>query len=136
LIFLDTNVVSEVMRARPDPKVVEWLAVHAVDLVLSTVLIAEISFGISKIRPSERSPRLTQQLDQIRETYSGRIHSFDVEAAEIYGGIMGKAARAGRPIQFPDGMIAAITLRHQAELATRNVRDFGALGVKVVNPWD
>jgi predicted nucleic acid-binding protein len=135
LIFLDTNVVSEVMRARPDPKVVEWLAVHAVDLAISTILFAEISFGIAKIRPSERSPRLTKHLEEIQHAYSGRIHNFDLDAALIYGDIMGRSARAGQSVQVPDGMIAAIALRHGAAVATRNVKDFEALGVKVVNPW-
>lgn len=136
MIILDTNVVSEMMRPRPNVGVVEWLAMHAKDLAITSVLVAEVGFGIVRIHPSQRSPRLRNNFDQLCNEYADRCHTFDLPSAVIYGEIMGNAALAGRPIQVPDGMIAAIALRHSAELATRNVRDFEVLGVKVVNPWE
>ncbi len=112
-----------------------WLGAHGSNGMISTVVIAELGYGIERIRPAERAPRLSKVLAELMRLYHGRIHSFDLDSAIIYASIMGKAARAGRLVQTPDGMIAAIALRHRAALATRNVRDFEALGVKVVNPW-
>ena len=136
MIFLDTNVLSEAMRIAPDARVMRWLGALGERGSVSTVVLAELRFGIERIRPSERAPRLANVLAELVHGYAGRIHGFDLDAAFIYGEIMGKASRAGRPMQAPDGMIAAISLRHKAELATRNVRDFEALGVTVVNPWE
>lgn len=136
MILLDTNVVSEVMRLRPQRVVVEWLKHNEAELALSTVVIAEISSGIECIRPAERPPRLAIHLTAIRQQYAERLHPFDEDAALIYGVIIGEATRAGRKLSMSDGMIAATALRHNATLATRNVKDFAFLGLKVVNPWD
>jgi predicted nucleic acid-binding protein len=136
LIFLDINVVSEVMRLRPQKAVVEWLRQHEAELALSTVVIAEISSGIECMRPAERPPRLAGHLAAIRRQYAERLHPFDEDAALIYGVIIGEATRAGRKLSMADGMIAATALRHNAALATRNVEDFAFLGLEVMNPWD
>jgi predicted nucleic acid-binding protein len=136
LIFLDTNVISETLRPRPDPNVLEWLVRHDSEIALSTVVIAELAFGIHKLRADRRSKRLRHGLDAWRKRFAGRIHAFTEDAALIYGQIMGKRARIGRPLSAQDGMIAAIASEHACALATRNVRDFGDTGIEVVNPWD
>jgi predicted nucleic acid-binding protein len=135
VIFLDTNVVSETVRIEPDPTVLRWLSANEQQFFLSTVVLAEVAFGIERIRPEERAKRLHDFVKTLRERYLGRIYSFDEECAVIYGKIMGENQRAGRTLSTPDGMIAAIALRHNATLATRNVRDFETLKLKTVNPW-
>lgn len=135
MIVLDTNVVSELMRPRPNPVVVEWLSYRSEQLAITTVLIAEIAYGIAKIPRDQRSPRLQNNFDQICRAYESRCHAFDLPAAIIFGEIMGAAKLNGRLVHTADGQIAAIALRHRAAVATRNVSDFEALGVKVVNPW-
>ena len=135
MIFLDTNVVSEVMRIRPESKVLAWLKTHDPELAISSIVIAEIDFGIQRVRLDERSPRLQRNLDALRGRYRGSIFSFDEVAAMNYGRIMGEAMRAGRPLSIPDGMIAAIALQHTAALATRNIRHFQHCGVELVDPW-
>ncbi len=135
MIFLDTNVLSEAMRVSPDERVMAWLGALGTDGAIATIVIAELGYGIERIRPAERAPRLAKVLAELVRLYGGRIHSFDLASAVIYADIMGKAARSGRIVQPPDGMIAAIAIRHRATVATRNIRDFEALGVKVVNPW-
>jgi predicted nucleic acid-binding protein len=136
MIFLDTNVISEPIRPRPDPIALKWLARHESEARLSTVAIAEIAAGIGRINLQDRAKKLEGFLSHLCAQFATRLHDFDLESAKIYGTIMGNAHRNGRTASAPDGMIAAITLRHGAIIATRNVKDFEALGVKVVNPWE
>lgn len=135
MIFLDTNVISETFRKNPDEKVMTWLAMHDESLALPTITIAEIAFGIVKIRPDERSAQLQEGLDGWRGRFAGRIFPFTEQAALIYGELMGEAVRAGFRLSAPDGMIAAITHANRGRLATRNTRDFSALPIELVNPW-
>lgn len=136
MIFLDTNVISETLRRNPDEKVMAWLAMHDDSLALPTVTIAEIAFGIVKIRPDERSALLQEGLDAWRGRFAGRIFPFTEQAALIYGELMGEAVRAGLGLSAPDGMIAAITKANRGRLATRNTRDFSALTIELINPWE
>ena len=136
MIFLDTNVVSESLRKAPDPAVMAWLVRHDAEIALPTVTIAEIAFGIHKIRPDERADRLERGLADWRHRFAGRIFSLTEEAALAYGEIMGEAGRQGRGMSAPDGMIAAITRVNSGSLATRNVGDFATTGLKIVSPWE
>lgn len=108
---------------------------HDGELALSTVVIAEIAYGIEKVRPDERAPRLERTLNSFRRRFAGRIFSFDEEAALLYGRLMGRAKLKGRMMEAPDGMIAAIALKHGATLATRNVAHFQVDGLQVIDPW-
>jgi predicted nucleic acid-binding protein len=136
LIFLDTNVVSEILRRSPDIAVVNWLSRHDAELALPTVAIAETAFGICKIRPAERSTRLEQGLAEVRRRFAGRIFGLTEEAAIAYGEIMGAATRQGAAMSVPDGMIAAIALVNGGHLATRNLADFWTTGLELISPWD
>jgi predicted nucleic acid-binding protein len=135
VIFLDTNVVSELVRPKPNTKVIAWLVKHDLSLALSTVVLAEITYGIEKIRPDERAKRLEGFPRALQERYAGRLCQFDAESALIYGVLMGQARRQGRNPTTADGMIAAIALRHQGAVATRNVDDFVFPKLTVHNPW-
>jgi predicted nucleic acid-binding protein len=135
LIFLDTNVVSETLRLSPDARVLRWLERHDAELALNTVVIAELAFGIEKIRPDQRARRLSAGLDEWRRRFAGRIFSFTEEAALAYGEIMGLAVRGGRLMSAQDGMIAAIARIHDAPLATRNRSDFEIAQIGVIDPW-
>ncbi|MFU8877631.1 MAG: type II toxin-antitoxin system VapC family toxin [Wenzhouxiangellaceae bacterium] len=136
MIFLDTNVISETLKHNPEPVVMNWLAVHDAELAIPTVTLAEIAYGIEKIRPDQRSDRLAQGLTAWRERFSGQIHAFTEQAALVYGKLMGEAARSGYAMSVPDGMIAAIVLVNGGELATRNVGDFKVAGLNLINPWE
>jgi predicted nucleic acid-binding protein len=102
---------------------------------LPTVTIADIAFGIQKIRPDEGAVRLEQELAEWRRRFADRIFGFSEDAALAYGAIMGDAVRQGRPMAAPDGMIAAITKVHGGRLATRNLKDFETAGLDLVSPW-
>lgn len=108
MIFLDTNIVSETLIKSPNEAVISWLVRHDAELALPTVTIAEIAFGIQKIRPDQRAERLEQGLSDWRRRFAARIFGLTEEAALAYGDIMGLAARQGRGMSVPDGMIAAI----------------------------
>lgn len=106
------------------------------ELALPTVTIAEIAFGIGKIRPDERAARLEQGLAAWRHRFADRIFPFTEAAALAYGDIMSTALRRGRPMIASDGMIAAIARLNGGRLATRNLPDFATTGLDVVSPWD
>jgi predicted nucleic acid-binding protein len=135
LIFLDTNVVSELVRPLPDPKVIAWLTKHDLSLALSTIVLAEITYGIEKIRPSERAKKLEGFPSELQRRYKGRLYDFDQTSALHYGVLMGHTKRIGKTLSTEDGMIAAIALRHGATLATRNLTDFDSLKLQLINPW-
>lgn len=114
----------------------DWLAAHDELLALPTVTIAEISFGIEKIRPDQRSELLQGALDEWRGRFAGRIFPFTEQAALVYGELMAEAFRSGVGASAPDGMIAAIVKVNRGQLATRNISDFQSLGLDLTNPWE
>lgn len=136
MIFLDTNVISETLKKSPDEAVIAWLVRHDAELALPTVTIAEIAFGIQKIRPDQRAERLEQGLSDWRRRFADRIFGLTEEAALAYGDIMGSAARQGRGMSAPDGMIAAIVRINGGRLATRNLGDFATAGLQLISPWE
>jgi predicted nucleic acid-binding protein len=136
LIFLDTNVVSETLRTSPSPAVMAWLVRYDAELALPTVTIAEIAFGIEKIRPDQRAARLEEGLSEWRRRFADRIFGLTEEAALGYGEIMGAAVRQGFGMSVPDGMIAAIARLNGGRLATRNLADFRTTGLDLISPWD
>ncbi|SCY89472.1 type II toxin-antitoxin system VapC family toxin [Rhizobium sp. NFACC06-2] len=133
--FLDTNVMSETLKRAPDSSVIAWLVRHDAELALPTVAVAEIAFGIQKIRPDQRADRLEEGLVCWRRRFSDRMFAFTEEAALAYGDIMGDAARQGRGMSAPDGMIAAIAWINGGRLAARNLKDFETTGLELISPW-
>jgi len=126
---------SETLKKAPDSAVTAWLVRHDAELALSTVAVAEIAFGIQKIRPDQRADRLEDGLVSWRRRFSDKMFAFTEEAALAYGDIMGEAARQGRGMSAPDGMIAAIARINGGRLATRNLKDFETTGLELISPW-
>lgn len=138
MIILDTNVLSELMRPKPDRRVIEWLDIQdPMTVAISAVTVAEILYGIERM-PHGRRRRTIAGLaaSMFDEDFAGRIFPFDGEAAVHYARQVAASEKAGRPVHMADAQIAAICARRQATLATRNVNDFEPLGVKIVNPWN
>lgn len=135
MIFLDTNVLSETLRKSPNEAVLAWLVRHDAELALPTVTIAEIAFGIAKIRPDQRAAQLEQGLADWRRRFADRIFGLTEEAALAYGEIMGEASRQGAGMSAPDGMIAAIARVNGGRLATRNLADFRTACLELISPW-
>lgn len=135
--LLDTNVASELVRRRPDPGVVAWIASRdAVELHLSTITLGELIRGVERLADDERRARLARWLrDDLPRQFRGRILPFDRAAAEIWGRIMGEGDRLGRPRSVIDAQIVAIARRNDLTMVTRNAADFERLGLGLVNPW-
>jgi predicted nucleic acid-binding protein len=136
VIFADTNLVSETVKPQTHPRVAAWIRQHDAELAISTIVLAEIAYGIARVRPLERAKRLEGFVAETRRHFAGRIYPFDENAALVYGEIMGGAALAGKPLSVPYGMIAAIAIARKAPLATRNTADFSFLKIGLVNPWE
>ncbi|MER8974001.1 PIN domain-containing protein [Mesorhizobium sp. M0800] len=136
MIFVDTNVISETLKKTPDEAVIAWLIRYDTELALPTVTIAEIAFPIQKIRPDQRAERLKQGLSDWRRRFADRIFGLTEEAALVYGEIMGAAARQGRGMSAPHGMIAAIARVNGGRLATRNLTEFETAGLVLTSPWE
>jgi predicted nucleic acid-binding protein len=137
VIILDTNVVSEPLRPKPLPAVVEWLdAQSAETLYLTTVSLAEIRYGIAALPRGRRRTRLHELFEtQFVPAFAGRILSFDEPASATYGDLRAKARAAGRAIGDFDALIAAIASSRDFVVATRDTSPFEAAGVEVVNPF-
>jgi toxin FitB len=137
MIVLDTNVVSELMRAEPDPVVVAFLDnVPGAALFISAVTQAEILYGIALLPEGKRRNALRTAADSMFERYfRGRVLPFDGDAAEAFADIAAGRREAGRPISHADAQIAAVAKSRGAAVATRNVTDFDGCGVPIVNPW-
>jgi predicted nucleic acid-binding protein len=137
VILIDTNVVSETMRALPEPRVIEWLDSQAAEtLYLSTVSLAELLLGLALLPKGRRKVDLGHALgERIALLFGERVLTFDIAAAETYAEIVGGARLAGWAIGVADGQIAAIAATHHLAVATRDTAPFEAAGVEVIDPW-
>ena len=135
--ILDTNIISEMMKAEPHPAVLAWLDAQVAEtLYLSTVTLAELLFGIGVLPMGRRKKTLTQILDGLLELFGGRVLAFDTDAARHYAALAVMARAAGQGFPTPDGYIAAIANAHGFAVATRDVAPFRAAGLDVINPWE
>lgn len=135
MILLDTNVVSELTKPQPDPRVVQWLRRSAPALALPTIAVAEMAFGIEKLAEGRRREELLEALRGLVLEFADRLFDFNVKAAWAYGRILATARRAGRPMAVPDALIAAIAEANGCALATRNAKDFAGTGLDLLDPW-
>ena len=137
MILLDTNVVSEIMKAAPEPSVLSWIdGTPGAALFVSAITQAELLYGIALLPAGKRRDALAHAAGAAFASYfRGRILPFDSDAAEAFADIAAGRRQAGRPIAQADAQIAAIAKSRGAFLATRNVPDFAGCGVEVVNPW-
>ncbi|HID37475.1 MAG TPA: type II toxin-antitoxin system VapC family toxin [Ghiorsea sp.] len=132
--LIDTNIISEIRRKKPDPKVVSWLETRpASSLYLSVLTLGEIRKGIELLDDGQRKLQLLDWLEvELPAFFSGRILPVDMKVANRWGQIM---VEAGRPIPVIDSLLAATALTHDLMLVTRNRKDFNYCGLKVIDPW-
>ena len=135
--LLDTNVVSEWVKPRPDPHVVARLADVDEDRVfMSVVTIGELRHGIERLPAGRRRAQLDQWLrDQLPLRFEGRVLSIDSAVANAWGTIVGQRERTGRPISTMDAFVAATAEVHHLTLVTRNAADFESSVKAIHNPW-
>ncbi len=134
--LLDTCVVSELSRPRPDPGVVSWMSeAEVASLHLSAITIGEIRRGALRLPAGKRRTSLADWSERLRRSFSGRVHPVDESVALRWAEIAARAEQSGRPGSFADGLIAATALDCGLTLVTRNVTDFESFGVSLLNPW-
>ncbi len=136
--LLDTNVVSEPMKPRPDSGVLAWLAkVDEESVFLSVVTLTELRYGVERLATGARRKRLDAWLRQdLPLRFEGRILPIDAEVADECGRLIARSEAIGHPIEARDAFIAATAEVHGLTLVTRNISDFAAITTKtIVTPW-
>ena len=138
MIVLDTNVISEIFRPSPEPRLVEWLVSLTGDVAITSITLAELLAGVRRLPDGRRKDELAQRIEQAVAPYRGSrsVLAFDADAAERYAEVLASREAAGAPVSTADAQIAAICLAHGATCATRNVKDFQHTGVELVDPWN
>ncbi|KAB2900594.1 MAG: type II toxin-antitoxin system VapC family toxin [Dokdonella sp.] len=137
MIVLDTNVISEVFKPAPDPRLLAWA--HRQDdaqVVTTAITRGELLYGLNIMAQGKRRDLLMAGLRHVFDVrFANRVLPFDDSAADVYALILAERRRMGRPIGVADAMIAGIARSRGARLATRNVRDFEGCGIALIDPW-
>jgi hypothetical protein len=137
VIVLDTNVLSEPLKTKPTPKVMEWLDNQSAEtLFIAAVSRAELRFGVLKLPDGKRKNALAAQVDRVLDLFKGRTLNFDAAAADKLAEIAAHCEKIGKRAVAPDAYIAACAAARGFAVATRNVGHFEHTGVRVINPWE
>ena len=135
--LLDINCISELVCARPEPRVVEW--VESTDeqlLYLSVLTLGEIRKGLAALPQSKRRARLESWLEvELKGRFSGRVLSVDGAVADRWGSLAAQAKQKGKPLAVIDGLLAATAVHYNLTVVSRNSADFKHADVSVFNPW-
>jgi predicted nucleic acid-binding protein len=137
VIILDTHVISEPLKPRPDPAVIRWLDRQSpATLYVTTISQAELLAGVAALPAGKRRTELRRVIDkELGVLFAERVLPFGERSAKAYAQIVPAANAAGNFIDFADAAIGAIAMEHDYLLATRNLIDFKGTQVKLLNPW-
>jgi toxin FitB len=137
LIVVDTNVISELVKARPAKAVVDWLAEQErILLHLSSISLGEIDLFARACPDARTRARLLAWCDRLQNVmFKDRVLPFDDACARVWGNVVWKAWARGHALEWRESQIAAVALRFEARLATRDVRHFQELGVELLDPF-
>ena len=135
--LLDTNIVSETVKPKPEKRVLAWLEAQTpAELFLAAQTIGELVRGARKVKEKARRERFEEWIEQdLAKQFEGRVLPFDGAAAALWGRLMGDGDRTGRTPAAADAQIAAVAIHHDLTLATRNTKDFQGFDMKLINPW-
>lgn len=136
--LLDTNCISEIVRSKPDPRVLQWMAAADESLLyLSVLTLGEIRKGVPGLSQSKRRTQLEIWLElELRSRFSGRVLGIDAAIADRWGLLAAEAKHKGRPLSAIDGLLAATALHHNLTIVSRNLGDFAGTQVPILNPWE
>jgi predicted nucleic acid-binding protein len=134
---LDTNVISEAMREKPNAKALHWFSQQEADaLFLTSITLAELWHGVERLASSHvKRDGLVTKLEILEQQFAERILSFDLAAARMWGRLKARHGSKGRVFPDIDLQIAAIVLEHEMSLATANTKDFDGLDMNLINPF-
>lgn len=135
--LLDTCVISELVKPKPEPAVLAWIGSQPEErLFLSVLTLGEIEKGIAKLQDPKRVLKLQEWLEELQNRFEGRWLEVTREVARRWGRIQGESEKLGRQTPVIDGLLAASALSYDCWFVTRNVQDVATSGVKIVNPWE
>jgi len=136
--LLDTNVISELVKPRPEANVTAWIEGTDESLLyLSVLTFGEIRRGISVLSQSRRRATLEAWLDKdLHARFEGRVLAIDDEVADRWGLLTAVARKSGIVLPVIDGLLAATALEHNLTLVTRDIGQIPTMGVAVFNPWE
>lgn len=136
--LLDTCVISELVKSKPNKKVVSWIEkIDEDNFFLSSLTFGELYKGIAKLPDSKKKKKLSQWIGHdLKERFTGKIFDIDLLVAKTWGEIQGASETAGSPMPAIDSLIAATGLSHDLTVVTRNVADMQQSGVTLLNPWE
>lgn len=134
MIVLDTNVISELWRIKPNANVLAWMDAQAMEtLYLSAITVAELRYGLATMPEGKRRAIYQERLaNEVLPAFEDRVLPFDLEASQAYADLMAR----GQAIGLADGYIAAIAATHGLMVATRDTSPFEHAGVNTINPWE
>jgi len=135
--LLDTCVISELAKLKPNKKVISWIKKNDEDnFYLSSLTFGELYKGISKLPDSKRRKRLSQWIEHdLKERFTGKIFDIDLLVAKTWGEIQGASETVGCPMPAIDSLIAATGLAYDLTVVTRNIADMQQSRVTLLNPW-
>jgi predicted nucleic acid-binding protein len=134
--LLDTDVLSATAHSAYSEKLAGWIRAHESRLYTSSINIAELSFGVQRLPTGKKRQRLEQWLAEVIETMGDHILRFDTRTAVTWGKLQTDLERQARKMPLEDSYIAAIALRHNLIVATRNTIDFKRSDIDTINPFD
>ena len=135
MIVLDTDVVSELLRMRPDPTVRSWASGLSGPVALTSVTVWELRYGVGRMPEGRRRTELSEAIERVLRDAASGILPFDEAAAACAARMRIAREQAGRPVATADVQIAGICEARRAALATRNLKDFEDLGIELIDPW-
>lgn len=138
MMILDTNVLSALMQAQPEPQVVAWLDLQPAESIwITSITLFEARYGLDLLPAGQRKASLQERFDSLlQDDMENRVLMFDANAAAEAAALAAARKTQGHTVDMRDTFIAGIALARRATLATRNVRHFDDLTVPVVNPWE
>lgn len=135
--LLDTCVLSELVKPRPESRVLDWINARAEsELFVAAMSLAELHRGVARLPASRRKNELSAWLGQLEDGFGERVLPFAQETAGYWGEMCARVEAQGRSMAAFDSIIAAVALQHGLTLVTRNEPDFAAAPVVVINPWN
>jgi len=136
--LLDTCVLSEFARRKPEEKVIRWVdSIDEEKIFISVITLGQIQRGVERLPESARKTELLVWMNTaLSERLAGRMLPLDASTMLLWGSLTARLERLGQPLPVMDSLIAATALQHSLIIATRNLADFSITGVQVINPWE
>lgn len=136
--LIDTCCISELVKKKPNPNVVEWFADRdELSMYLSVITFGELRKGIEKLPDSKKKKELNRWVkEDLNQRFKNRVLNITIEEVNKWGEILAATEMDGRPLPAIDALIAATALVHDLSVVTRNTQDMEGSGVEVINPWN